>query len=119
MGITDQLLMAYVDGELSPDLAALILSRLEKEPDLLERLEQHQQLRSQLSATYGPVMGEPLPPDLAELFAREGVRVRPLSAHRAQPSAFRGFDNAWPMWAAAAAAAVIGVGVSEALHMAD
>jgi hypothetical protein len=119
MGITDQLLMAYVDGELSPDLAALILSRMESEPDLLERLEQHQRLRSQLSAAYGPVMGEPLPPDLAALLAREGVRVGASRAKAAPGFIFRTFDSSWPMWAAAAAAAVVGVGVSQALHMND
>lgn len=119
MGITDQLLMAYVDGELSPDLAALILSRMETEPDLLDRLEQHQRLRSQLSAAYGPVMGEPLPPSLAALLAREGVRAPASSARPAQSFRSRGFDAFWPVCAAAAAAAVVGVGVSEALHMND
>jgi anti-sigma factor RsiW len=119
MGITDQLLMAYVDGELSPDLAALILSRMDKEPDLLERLEQHQRLRSQLSAAYGPVMGEPLPPDLAALLAREGVGAGPSRAKAAPSFIFRTFDSSWPMWAAAAAAAVVGVGVSQAMHMND
>src|SRR5215469_5309798 len=113
MGITDQLLMAYVDGELSPDLAALILSRMETEPDLLDRLEQHQQLRRQLSAAYGPVMGEPLPADLAALLAREGVKVRASGDRPAREFGLRGFDSTWPMWAAAAAAAVVGVGVTE------
>src|SRR6185312_10439430 len=119
MGITDQLLMAYVDGELSPDLAALILSRMDKEPDLLERLEQHQRLRSQLSAAYGPVMGEPLPPDLAALLAREGVKVGASKAKPVRAFAFHGLDTSWQMWAAAAAAAVFGVGVSQAMHMND
>lgn len=117
MGITDQLLMAYVDGELSPDLASLILSRMETEPDLLDRLEQHELLRRQLSAAFGPVMGEPLPPTLTALLAEEGAKVRTASGRSAQGFAFRGVDSAWPMWAAAAAAAVIGVGVSEVLHM--
>jgi len=119
VGITDQLLMAYVDGELSPDLAALILSRMEAEPDLLDRLEQHQRLRSQLSAAFGPIMGEPLPPNLTALLAREGVKVASPSAKSAQGNVFRGFDGAWPMWAAAAAATVIGVGLSEFRHMDD
>lgn len=125
MGITDQLLMAFVDGELSPDLAALILSRLETEPDLLERLEQHQRLRRELSAAYGPVMGEPLPPTLTALLAREGANleppVKPLFA-RAKPEqgfAFSRFVGGWPIWAAAAAAAVLGVGLSEVRHAGD
>lgn len=125
MGITDQLLMAYVDGELSPDLAALILSRLETEPDLLERLEQHQRLRRELSAAYGPVMGEPLPPSLAALLAREGAQAPPSPAIAQfrlpgpeQGSAFSRFGGAWPLLAAAAAA-VFGVGLSEARHAGD
>jgi anti-sigma factor RsiW len=119
MGITDQLLMAYVDGELSPDLAALILSRMESEPDLLERLERHQRLRSELSAVYGPVMAEPLPPDLATMLVQEGAKVGASTARLAHDFAFRGFAKLWPVWAAVAAAAVVGVGLSEALHRND
>jgi anti-sigma factor RsiW len=125
MGITDQLLMAYVDGELSPDLAALILSRLETEPDLLERLEQHQRLRSELSAVYGPVMGEPLPPSLTALLSRESAQAAQSSAiplfRLAMPehgSAFGRLGRAWPVLAAAAAA-VFGVGLSEVRHAGD
>ena len=125
MSITDQLLMAYVDGELSPDLAALILSRLETEPDLLERLEQHQRLRRELSAAYGPVMGEPLPPSLAALLHREGAEAEPspaaplFSLAKPRPgSALSRFGGVWPVFAAAAAA-VFGVGLSEARHAGD
>lgn len=126
MGITDQLLMAFVDGELSPDLAALILSRLETEPDLLERLEQHQRLRRELSAAYGPVMGEPLPPTLTALLAQDSVKAEPPPARSrfalAKPepgAAFNRFGGGWPMWAAAAAAAAFGVGLSEVRHAGD
>jgi hypothetical protein len=119
MGITDQLLMAYVDGELSPDLASLILSRMEAEPDLLDRLEQHQQLRRDLSEAFGPDTGEPLPPTLTDLLAQEGAKLRASSARPLRGLAFRHVDSVWPVCAAAAAAAVIGVGVSEALHMND
>jgi hypothetical protein len=125
MGITDQLLMAYVDGELSPDLAALILSKLESEPDLLERLEEHKRLRSELSAVYGSVMGEPLPPSLTALLAKEGAQAAPPPGvplfDLAKPevgSAFRRFGGGWPVLAAAAAA-VFGIGLSEARHAGD
>jgi len=111
MGITDQLLTAYVDGELSPDLAALILSRLETEPDLLQRLEEHQRLRRELSTVYGSVMGEPLPPSLTALLSREGAQAAPPPAipllRLAMPesgSALGRFGRAWPVLAAAAAA---------------
>jgi hypothetical protein len=119
VGITDQLLMAYVDGELSPDLAALILERLTNEPELLERLEEHQRLRGELSALYEPVIGEPLPASLTELIAREGV-----AGARTWTAPARGFDfdrlwNAWPMVASAAAAALVGLGLSEVLHARD
>jgi anti-sigma factor RsiW len=116
MGITDQLLMAYVDGELSPDLAALILSRLEAEPDLLERLERHQRLRSEVSDAYRPVMGEPLPPNLAALLAQEGLKAGVATARLTERLVFGKFEKIWPMCAAVAAAAVVGVGLSEALH---
>ena len=126
MGITDQLLMAYVDGELSPDLAALILSRLETEPDLLQRLEEHQRLRRELSAVYGSVMGEPLPPSLTALLSRESAQAAPppviplFRLPRVEPgSAFSRLGGAWPVLAAAAAAAVFGVGLSEVRHAGD
>jgi hypothetical protein len=126
MGITDQLLMAYVDGELSPDLAALILSRLETEPDLLQRLEEHQRLRRELSSVYGSVMGEPLPPSLTALLSREGAQSAPAPViplfSRPRPELdfdFKRFGRAWPVLAAAAAAAVFGVGLSELRHAGD
>jgi hypothetical protein len=122
MGITDQLLMAFVDGELSPDLAALILSRLETEPDLLQRLEEHQRLRRELTAVYGSVMGEPLPPSLTALLSREGAQAAPSPAtplfRLAKPepgSVLSRLGGAWPVLAAAAAA-VFGVGLSEVRH---
>ncbi len=125
MGITDQLLMAYVDGELSPDLAALILSRLETEPDLLERLEQHQRLRWELSSAYGSIMGEPLPSSLTALLAQEGARAAPPPVtplfrltKPGQESVFSRFGGVWP-FLAAAAAAVLGVGLSELRHAGD
>lgn len=119
MGITDQLLMAYVDGELAPDLAALILSRLETEPDLLTRIEEHQRLRRQLSALYSPVMSEPLPPNLTALLTKEGAAAAiPLRRPVQSSSLLNRIGGAWaalPM----AAALLVGVGVSEALHSGD
>lgn len=119
MGITDQLLMAYVDGELAPDLAALILSRLETEPDLLARLEQHQQLRRQLSALYSPVMSEPLPPGLTALLSKDGAAtVTPLRRPTGTMKVFSRLGGGWPIWAAAAAC-LLGVGLSEMRHAGD
>jgi hypothetical protein len=119
MGITDQLLMAYVDGELAPELAALILARLETEPDLLDRMEQQRELRRQLSAVYGSAMAEPLPPGLTALLTKEagaaGLRRRP----EPRVMNFSRLGDSWPTWAAAAAAALIGVGLSEAVHAGD
>jgi hypothetical protein len=118
MGITDQLLMAYVDGELAPDLASLILSRLETEPDLLDRMEQHRLLRRQLSATYEGVMAEPLPPSLAALVAEQGAALASALRRPAPALTFRRLGGAWPIWAVAAAA-LVGVGLSEARHAGD
>ncbi|MGZ3275307.1 MAG: anti-sigma factor family protein [Caulobacteraceae bacterium] len=119
MGITDQLLMAYVDGELAPDLAALILSRLETEPDLLARLEQHQQLRQQLSALYSPVMSEPLPPGLTELLTKERAGSATPWRIPVQASNLVGrLGGGWPILAAAAAC-LLGVGLSEMRHAGD
>lgn len=117
MGITDQLLMAYVDGELAPDLAALILSRLETEPDLLDRMEQQQELRRQLSAAYGSAMAEPLPPGLTALLSKEAAAAA-ATARRQSATPFRRVVHVWPVWAAAAAT-LVGIGLSEARHMGD
>jgi len=118
VGITDQLLMAYVDGELSPDLAAMILSRLTEEPELLERLEEHQRLRGELSALYEPVIDEPLPPSLTDLLSKDDAEA----AWTPAPARGTGLDRlkgAWPMAATAAAAALVGIGLSEVFHARD
>ena len=59
------------------------------------------------------------PPAWPALLAREGAKTGASAAKSERGFSFRGFDNAWPMWAAAAAAAVIGVGVPQALHVND
>ena len=66
----DELLSAYLDGELSPDREAALEKRLESEPLLARRLDQLSQASATLRDAYAPVVSEPLPempPDLAQL----------------------------------------------------
>ncbi len=109
MSVDDEMLMAYLDGELDEIRRARIEQALGGDPALRRRLETQRRLRERLSAHYAPALDEPVPDrfrrmlelDVADLdSARAGARLR------------------WPVWqsfAALAATLVLGVFVGQSL----
>lgn len=65
MKIPEELVMAYVDGELDePERAAeraQVIAAMEQDPEVMRRVEQHRALRRQMRATFDPVLDEPVP----------------------------------------------------------
>ncbi len=97
MTVTDELLMAYADGELSGADRAEVEAAVAADPALKERLERQQRLRARLAGAFASVLDEPAPERLVEA-ARASNVVRFPSRRAAVPA-----------WAAAAAALVVGV----------
>jgi len=97
MSITDETLMAYVDGELSESERLKVDSAVAADTALQERLEKHRRFRARMGGTFANVLEEPVPERL--LKAAKTTNVVPFPARR----------RAAPAWAAIAATLVVGV----------
>lgn len=98
MTITDDMLVAYVDGELPEPQRAVVESAVAADPVLFEKLEQHRRLRARVFGAFAGVLDEPVPERLVE--AAKPSNVVNLTEWRRSPV---------PMWAAMAASLVVGV----------
>src|SRR5262245_25694610 len=59
--ITDEMLMAYVDGELDAEARAAVETAMARDPDIARQVEQHKALRKKLHTAFDGVLQEPLP----------------------------------------------------------
>jgi hypothetical protein len=103
MAITDDRLMAYLDGELDAAARDEVEAALAADPALGSRLETQRKLRARLAAHYDPIAEEDVP---ARLRAMLEPRVVDLAAERAR--------RARPIWQSAAAIAatlVLGIAI--------
>jgi hypothetical protein len=80
--ISDEILMAYADGELSPAERAAIAAALERDPYLRERLASFSFTRGPMARVYDEALLAPLP---ARLLAIAGVG-RPAAQRRPEPA---------------------------------
>ena len=64
--ITDEMLIAYVDGELSEADRTLVASAVAADPALFEKLEQHRRFRARMFGAFAGVLDEPVPERLVE-----------------------------------------------------
>ena len=109
MTVSDQELMAYVDGEL--DAARLESLRLEiaASADLSRRVAEQRALRDRLHRAFDPALHEPVPARLTEQTVRARVVEFGLSTRR-RPS-----RAAWLSGLALAAGTVLGIALGPAL----
>lgn len=98
-------LIAYLDGELSPEARVTFEADLAADPALAAQLEAHRALAARVADTYAPVLEEPVPPRLTALASAANDRA--------------GRWSALPRWAAMAACLVVGVGAGRALWPQD
>lgn len=101
MTLSDETLMAYVDGELDPAARSEVEAAIARDPALAQRIEAARRLRASLSRTYDPVLAEPVPERLVA--AAQGRAARPASR------ATRPAGWSWPQWGALAASLVLGL----------
>ncbi|HYG25495.1 MAG TPA: hypothetical protein VD906_01165 [Caulobacteraceae bacterium] len=93
--ITDEMLMAYVDGELPEARRIAVDSAVAGDPALFERLEKHRRFRARMSGAFAGVAEEPVPARLLDAARSSNL----VSLRR----------PALPAWAAIAATLVVGV----------
>lgn len=114
MRIPDDMLMAYVDGELAPAQAVQVEAAMAADPAVAEAVARQRGLRRELRDAFAPMLDEPVPEHLLVLARAEAAPVTgvvPLPAARPRPPEPRRW--ALPEWSAMAAALVIGVAVSQ------
>src|SRR5882724_6320100 len=112
MTFSDDILMAYADGELDLRTRAQVEDAMATDPQSARRVAAHQALRNTLRAGFDKVLDEPIPERLiaaarptAGAPSENGVVV-PLRPRRARTLAFAHW--AWPQWGAMAASFVLG-----------
>jgi hypothetical protein len=97
MSITDEMLMAYVDGELPEAQRMAVDSAVAADPALFEKLERHRRMRARMGGAFAEVLQEPVPERL--LAAAKPSNVVPFPAR----------PRVVPAWAAMAACLAIGL----------
>jgi hypothetical protein len=109
MKLTDEELMAYADGELTPLEAKRIEAAMAEDAALAARVARFRSVRSALRKAYDSVVSEPVPEHLRALLgdvaASEPAPVADLDAERGK----RTWRLGPPAWAAIAASLVVGV----------
>lgn len=120
MTISDQLLLAYIDGELSREDRARVDAAVKSDPQVADRLRRHQSLAARIHGAFAPVAEEAAPEHLlrmvkpaAPVVSLQAARAKKADSERkAKPPAARpGIAAFNGRWAAIAAALVAGIGI--------
>ncbi|MBJ3774774.1 zf-HC2 domain-containing protein [Acuticoccus mangrovi] len=86
-GLTDEMLMAYADGEASPEEAAAVEAALESDPAIAERVLMFQDTRALAQTAFAP---EPVPDALKAsveaMIARHGSAAAPAAQDNTVPA---------------------------------
>lgn len=102
MAITEELLMAYADGELDAARRAEVEAAMAADPAVAERVGRHRRLRAQLAGAHGEALSEPVPEMLMAAVRRPGppagavvvdlaeIRARRAAARERPAAGWRG-----------------------------
>lgn len=85
MAIDDDLLMAFLDGELDEVSRARVERAIAEDPALRARLEQQQRLRARLAAHFGPAAEEEVPERFRAMLETNVVPLRAPAPRPARP----------------------------------
>jgi hypothetical protein len=109
MKFSDEILMAFADGELAEPARSEVERALRTDPALAERVALHRALRSRVSNAFADVLDEPVPPRLqAGLVSGKVVHLDAVRAAR-QQQVREHSGWSWRQWGAMAASLVVGV----------
>jgi hypothetical protein len=115
---SDEMLMAFADGELDPETRALVEAATHADPEVERRVAQHRAMRARLQLAYAAELDEAVPDRLSAAARRIGAQstgtvsdladARIVSAARTAKPAAR---LRWRPMVSMAASLLIGVGV--------
>jgi hypothetical protein len=103
MNFSDEMVMAYADGELDGATRAAIEAAMAQDAQLARRVAEHQALRARLRGAFEPVLAEPVPERL--LAAARGTQAASNVVPLRRPNPTRW---SWPQLSAIAASLVCG-----------
>jgi hypothetical protein len=113
MTISDEILMAYADGELDAATRANVEAAMQADPEIRKRVARHRALRETMRGAFSAVLDEPVPDRLIQ--AARGQTAAPKSAvvdlSVAKEAARRKKSAAPPRWQSAAMAASLLLGL--------
>jgi len=104
MNVSDEELMAYIDGELDAVKQAAVASAVAADPGLARQVAEQRVLRERLHRAFSGTLDEPVPQPLVE--ATRGSRVPDIGAARARKQPRQPVAR---YWLAAAASLVLGI----------
>jgi hypothetical protein len=123
MKFSDEVLMAYADGELTGELRAEVQQAIETDPQIAQRVARHQALRRSVQAHFAGVLAEPVPQRLIAASSSAAPVTAPASDAIAQDASKvvplrRARFPRWslPQWAAVAASFVLGAGAWQLIN---
>lgn len=111
MTFSEEVLMAYADGELDASTRAAVETAMASDPEMARRISQHKALRNRVSSAFNKVLDEPVPARLLTAARNENAsgspgerrdNVMPLRGRKVQ-------RWTWPQWTAIAASLIVGV----------
>lgn len=109
MKFTDEILMAYADGELDAATRNAVELAMLADPAVAARVRQHIALRSEVFRAFASALDEPVPPRLRQV--AHSAKVVQLDSVRAAKQSVVEVPRrwSWPEWGAIAATLVVGV----------
>ncbi len=111
--IDDQTLLAYLDGELEPELIATVEAAVAAEPSLASKLEAHRRLGARLRAAFDPVLSQAVPDPVVHV-AKGAATVIDLAGVRAGRETRPRFRPDWRNYGALAATVIAVVAAGQA-----
>lgn len=123
MKFSEEILMAYADGELDAATRAEIEAAAASDPELAASLSRHRATRELLRRGFDPILDEPVPGRLlaaleSEAAGRAGAEVRPLPVRDAAAARQSARRWSWPEWGAMAATLAVGALIGAGLRIA-
>ena len=125
MKITEEMLIAFADGELDPKQRETVMRAVAADPELGRKLAAHQRLRTTLSGHFEPLAEEPVPDRFKTLLAQKPAsgddNVVSLAAVREGRKDKverdgRRWSPGWSKFAAIAATLVLGLAIGQSLN---
>jgi hypothetical protein len=108
MSFSDEILMAYADGELDELQRSRVERAMRDDPAVAAAVARHHALRRDVSAAFAGVLSEPVPQRLTLVSGNGSVLdLGQARAARQKASATRRWS--WPQWGAMAASLVVGI----------